>query len=164
MMMMMMRMMMMSGSASAHLPTIIWLSSVAVFSAPLTDTPTGRRGRTSGTLSNRLWIFSIEIKTYLNFYLIFFIVSFPGKEITHFEPPAESKSFSFVGVFLKQDWPCGSWMCDFIHFHSRFWFGFSNYELGIFCYYTLEVQKHVECPLSCCWKKFIWIFHRRLQR
>lgn len=43
---------MMSGSASAHLPTIIWLSSVAVFSAPFTDNPTERREARQAKLSS----------------------------------------------------------------------------------------------------------------
>lgn len=48
---------MMSGSASAHIPIIIWLSSVAVFSAPFTDNSTKRRGKTGKLSATCLWIF-----------------------------------------------------------------------------------------------------------
>lgn len=65
---------MMSGSASAHLPIIIRLSSVAVFSAPLTDSAANRRGKTYRTDFSAtfcgcfLFFFSLKPTNQYNFF------------------------------------------------------------------------------------------------
>lgn len=122
---------MMSGSASAHLPIIIRLSSVAVFSAPLTDNPTNRSGKTdradfSATCCGFFFVFCFlffDIKNQCNF-------SLPVQEPSdsYFNQPAESKNLDllvyYYYFFFKQDRPCGWWMYECGISHCGFWFVF----------------------------------------
>lgn len=93
----------MSGRASAHLPIIIWLSSVAVFSAPLTHNPTKRRGKTAKLSSLQPSLFFVGSFSPSKDNNSIDCNSFPSEGVTRIFFFHQQKEFRCIGVcFLKK--------------------------------------------------------------
>lgn len=103
-----------SGNASARLPIIIRLSSIAVFSAPLTDYPADRR-----RLDRRDRLLRNTLRNFL--YLLLFPHNFAFQHperrkciLSHFHLVKLQVRFTGVCVLATRDQPCACWIYDFI--------------------------------------------------
>lgn len=143
----------MSGCASAHLPIIIWLSSVAVFSAPLTHNPTNRRGKTAKLSSLQPDLF------FPPFHLFFFLCddnnsidsnSFPSKGVikTCFSCTICRKNLDLlVSIYLRGPWVW--WMSAVTIFHCGFW---SSFLPWLHCRWSLIFFHPFFFLLATLWK------------